>query len=106
MWNRASPNRRRGSVSEIKSDYPVPFKENIMKKPQIVFMPGAFDGFDGTQEELDELLNELKAKIEDGTFFTESEEIDPEDLSPELRAKIERGLAEFEAGIDSKKGLH
>lgn len=77
-----------------------------MKKPEIVFMPGAFDGFDGTQEELDELLSEIKAKIEDGSFFDEAEDIDPDDLPPALRARLEQSIDAFDAGVDPKKKLH
>jgi HPt (histidine-containing phosphotransfer) domain-containing protein len=41
------------------------------KKPEIVFMPGCFDHFDGTQEELDALVAEIQQMFEGKT---------PEDL--------------------------
>lgn len=47
-------------------------------KPKVVFMPGAFDGFDGTQEELDEFIKMIQAKVEDGSIFDESRPIDPD----------------------------
>lgn len=37
------------------------------KKLKIEFAPGAFDLFDGTQEELDELLKELTEMISNST---------------------------------------
>jgi hypothetical protein len=78
-----------------------------MEKPiKIVFGPHAFDGFDGTQEELDELIKLIQEKVADGSFFDESEEIDPEDLSPELRAKFEESIAAFEDEDAAKKKLN
>jgi len=41
------------------------------KKMQITFAPGAFDSFEGTQEELDELVKEIQ------TMFSE---LTPEEL--------------------------
>ena len=37
------------------------------KKMKLVFAPGAFDNFDGTQEELDELVAEIKNMFENAT---------------------------------------
>lgn len=77
-----------------------------MEKPiKIVFGPHAFDGFDGTQEELDELIKLIQEKVADGSIFENSEEIDPDDLSPELRAQFEKAIDAFEAE-DAKKRLH
>jgi hypothetical protein len=47
-------------------------------KPKVVFMPGSFDDFDGTQEELDEFIKMIEAKAEDGTLFEDSRSIDPD----------------------------
>jgi hypothetical protein len=49
------------------------------KKLEIVFAPGAFDNFEGTQEELDELVAGLKQMMEDGTLFENSKEVSPEE---------------------------
>ena len=49
------------------------------KKLEIVFAPGAFDNFEGTQEELDELVAGLKQMMEDGTLFENSTEVSPEE---------------------------
>ena len=35
---------------------------------KLVFAPGCFDAFDGTQEELDALVAEIKKMAEDGTL--------------------------------------
>ena len=38
-------------------------------KPKIVFAPGCFDKFDGTQEELDELIEEINKFISSDEFL-------------------------------------
>jgi hypothetical protein len=38
---------------------------------QLIFAPGCFDNFDGTQEELDEMIADIKRMVEDGTIFDE-----------------------------------
>lgn len=50
-----------------------------MTKMKIVFAEGAFDGFDGTQEELDALIADLNKQLEDGTLFENSEPVSEED---------------------------
>ena len=60
-----------------------------MMKPKVVFMPGSFDDFDGTQEELDELIKMIQQKAEDGTLFEESRSIDPDsEEGQELMQKL------------------
>jgi hypothetical protein len=49
------------------------------KKLEIVFAPGAFDNFEGTQEELDELVAGIKQMMKDGTLFENSTEVSPEE---------------------------
>lgn len=46
------------------------------KKPEIIFAPGCFDDFDGTQEELDELVAELNRMVESGELFELATPID------------------------------
>jgi hypothetical protein len=46
---------------------------------QIVFAPGCFDNFEGTQEELDEMIAELRKMVADDTLLENAEPIDPED---------------------------
>lgn len=36
------------------------------KTPEIIFAPGCFDNFDGTQEELDELMAQIQGMFENG----------------------------------------
>jgi hypothetical protein len=58
-----------------------------MTKLKIVFAEGCFDGFDGTQEELQALIADLHQQLEDGTLFENSIPV-PED-DPELLKIIE-----------------
>jgi hypothetical protein len=49
------------------------------KKFKIHIQPGAFDNWDGTQEELDEFMEEITRQIESGEFFKNSVPLDSED---------------------------
>ena len=49
------------------------------KKLELMFAPGAFDNFEGTQEELDALIAGIKQMMEDGTLFENSTEVPPEE---------------------------
>ena len=42
-------------------------------KFKIEFAPGCFDNFEGSQEELDNLVFEIKQMIQDGTFFEKAQ---------------------------------
>lgn len=48
-------------------------------KKEIVFAPGCFDNFEGTQEELDAMIAELRKMVADDTFMENSTPIDPEE---------------------------
>lgn len=59
-------------------------KDNENKKvTDIIFAPGCFDNFDGTQEELDELINKIKSMVESGELFELATPMDIEDLYDE-----------------------
>lgn len=74
---------------------------------KIVFAPGAFDNFDGSQEELDGLMNELQKMITDGTLFEKSRSIDIEELlesdDPEDQALAEKLIQSFNPQSDDRK---
>ena len=56
-------------------------KEN--KEFKVVFAPGCFDTFEGTQEELDELMAEIGQQIRSGKLFEKAvplDELDDEEL--------------------------
>lgn len=60
-------------------------------KLKISFAPGCFDEFDGSQEELDELIAEITKMIHSGEIFEQSHAVDLESLieeDPELAQAI------------------
>jgi hypothetical protein len=76
------------------------------KKPlKVIFDPGCFDNFDGTQEELDEFVKQIQEFAESGLLFENSVELtdeDIEELDEETRQQIIRAL---ERG-DDKRSLN
>jgi hypothetical protein len=64
---------------------------------KLVFAPGCFDDFEGTQEELEEMIEQIKKAFESGELFEQSIEIDLEELEhddPELFAKLSTPIGE------------
>jgi hypothetical protein len=54
-----------------------------MKDTKIVFAEGCFDNFEGTQEELDELIAEIQRLVDTGEIFERSVPLDLDSLSEE-----------------------
>lgn len=48
-------------------------------KMRLVFAPGCFDQFEGTQEELDELIEEIRETFEKGEFLDKMVPVDPDE---------------------------
>jgi hypothetical protein len=74
------------------------------KTPEIVFAPGAFDEFEGTQEELNKFMAEIKSMFADGSFLEKSTPVDLEELrdsDPELYIKLTTELDNI--NIDKRK---
>ena len=65
-------------------------------KMKLTFAPGCFDGFEGSQEELDELVAIIKSKFEDGSLFTDSVPVE------ELLAQ-NPGLVEWVEGLTDEE---
>jgi hypothetical protein len=51
---------------------------------ELVFAPGCFDNFEGTQEELDELIKEITDKFASGEALEEARALSPEELLESL----------------------
>ena len=49
------------------------------KELKIEFAPGCFDNFDGTQEELQEMIAQIRQMVADGTLEENSKPVDPDD---------------------------
>jgi hypothetical protein len=58
--------------------------EGENKPLKIVFAEGCFDDFEGTQEELDELIVQLTTMAEDGSLLEKSVSVDIEDIDEEV----------------------
>ena len=50
---------------------------------KVEFAPGCFDSFEGTQEELDELVTHIRGLVESGEIFEQSKPVDLSELSEE-----------------------
>ena len=55
----------------------------MTKKIKVEFAPGAFDNFDGTQEELDELIAEITRMAESGEMFENAQPLNMDDPDDE-----------------------
>ena len=69
------------------------------KKLKIEFAPGCFDSFEGTQEELDEMVAEIQRMFDSGEMESNSKEIDIDELieeDPDVAEKIFKALQEDE----------
>jgi len=64
------------------------------KPLKIEFAPGAFDNFDGTQEELNEFMAEIHRMASTGELFENSRQIDLDELDPEADAEFIKFLAD------------
>lgn len=68
------------------------------EKYEIRFAPGAFDEFEGTQEELDELVEEIKSLAQSGDLHENSHPVDMDQLQeedPELYETLSRQLEQI-----------
>ena len=72
---------------------------------KIEFAPGCFDNFEGTQEELDELVNEIKRMFETGELSEKAELIDIDSLMEEDPEWADAVLNSVDTGITSKRTL-
>ena len=61
-----------------------------MKGMKIEFAPGCFDSFEGTQEELDDLVKEIYRMFESGEAQSKARLLDIDDLDEEDIEMIEK----------------
>jgi len=69
-------------------------------KVQVEFAPGCFDNFEGSQEELDELVAEITRMVSTGEHLEKSKLLDFDDLSEEEVGILTRA---FESEINPRK---
>jgi hypothetical protein len=48
----------------------------MSQKPEVVFAPGCFDNFEGSQEELNEFIAEIQRLVNSGELFENAVELD------------------------------
>ena len=73
------------------------------KKMKVEFAPGCFDDFDGTQQELDELVAEIQRMANSGEMFENSTPVTEEslaDLSEEEQQVLLDAVRMFGADIN------
>ena len=58
------------------------------KELKVVFAPGCFDSFEGTQEELDELMAEIGRLITTGELFEQATPLDLDEMTDEELREI------------------
>ena len=68
---------------------------------RVEFAPGCFDQFEGSQEELDALVQEIKNMVADGSIFKDSEEIDWDALTPDERKQLSEAAEWSEQSTDA-----
>ena len=62
------------------------------EKLKVEFMPGCFDSFEGSQEELNEFISEIQRLIDSGEIFEKAIPVDIDDLFDEDPEWAERLL--------------
>lgn len=74
---------------------------------KIVFAPGCFDNFEGTQEELDALVKEIESGFSDGSFFDKAVPLDEsiEDLTEEEYLELHETMEEVKKLSENKRNL-
>ena len=71
------------------------------KPKQVIFAPGCFDDFDGTQEELDALVKEITEMVDSGEIFDQAKVIDYEEMVLSL---TEEEINEMIEDIEDNEG--
>jgi len=69
------------------------------KALKLEFAPGCFDGFDGTQEELDDLMSEIQRMFDSGEMEANSTPVDIDELieeEPEYALRLMQSLNDEE----------
>jgi hypothetical protein len=67
-----------------------------VKELKVEFAPGCFDQFEGTQEELNELVAEIQKMIADGSIHEHSRELTEEDFD-DLPDEVKEQLLSFDS---------
>ena len=77
----------------------------MSKEIKVEFAPGCFDDFVGTQEELDEIIEEINRMAKTGELFENARELDFEELD-ELAEDYNVVIDAYVNSADVKRKLH
>jgi hypothetical protein len=66
--------------------------EKIKDDVKLVFAPGCFDSFEGTQEELDALIADINRMVESGELFENSQPLDIDSLDEDEMVAVAAAL--------------
>ncbi len=64
----------------------------MTNKPKIVFAPGCFNAFEGTQEELDSLIQRITELVETGEIFENATPVDFDDEDDEFEETLNAAI--------------
>ena len=76
-----------------------------MQEVKLEFAPGCFDEFEGTQEELDELVAELQRMFASGEFTEKSRAVNEAEIL-EMSAELQQKLHDFLSNETPKRNLN
>lgn len=68
---------------------------------KLVFAPGCFDNFEGTQEELDALVKEIEQGFSDGSFLEKATPVDLDNIDEMSDEELE-ALMKLINAVDTK----
>lgn len=68
---------------------------------KLVFAPGCFDNFDGTQEELDQLIKDIEQGFSDGSFLEKATPVDLDNIDEMSDEELE-ALMKLINAVDTK----
>jgi hypothetical protein len=75
------------------------------KPMQLEFAPGCFDEFDGTQEELDQLVAEIQRMFKSGEFLDKTRAVNEAEIL-EMSAELQQKLHDFLSNETPKRNLN
>jgi hypothetical protein len=68
---------------------------------KLVFAPGSFDKFEGTQEELDQLIKDIEQGFSDGSFLEKATPVDLDNIDEMSDEELE-ALMKLINAVDTK----
>jgi hypothetical protein len=71
------------------------------KSKKVIFAPGCFDEFEGTQEELDALVKDITDMVESGEMFDQTKIVDYEEM---ISALTDEEVEEMLQDIEENEG--